>query len=82
MEKEQAKEKIIRVLVICSQKENYFELFQQRAERARSSGLLLLVEQAPWCDVEVASHPRDCVVSLRPNRAPFAGIFLSHDCND
>jgi hypothetical protein len=74
MEKETAKEKVIRVLVICSQKENYFEIFQQRSERCAASGLLLLVEQAPWCDVEIASHPNNIVVSLRPNRNPFPGM--------
>jgi hypothetical protein len=56
------------LLVICSQKENYFELF---ANRKLNNGDEIVVDQAPWVDIEVVSYPDTLVVNIRPNRNPF-----------
>ena len=59
-----------RVLVICSQKENYFELLK---EGTLSNGDRIIVDQAPWVDIQVAAYPDTCVVSIRPQNSPFPG---------
>jgi hypothetical protein len=56
------------LLVICSQKENYFDLF---AKKHLSNGEDIIVDQAPWIDIEVASYPDNLVVHVKPNRKPF-----------
>lgn len=58
------------VLVICSQKENYFELFRGKT---LENGDGIVVDQAPWVDIEAASYPDNLVVTIRPNRNPFPG---------
>ena len=39
-----------RIFVVCSQKENYFELF---SKVTLQSGEAIEVDQAPWVDIEV-----------------------------
>lgn len=39
-----------RIFVVCSQKENYFELFNKITLK---SGEAIEVDQAPWMDIEV-----------------------------
>lgn len=41
------------VLVICSQKENYFQLLSGYTV----DGEEIVVDQAPWVDVETVSYP-------------------------
>ena len=48
------------LLVICSQKENYFELFANRT----INGEDIVVDQAPWVDVEIVSYPGDLSLPL------------------
>lgn len=57
------------VLVICSQRENYFELFKGKTLK---TGEPIIVDQAPWVDIEAASYPdTGLLVQIRPNRNPF-----------
>ena len=43
-----------RLFVVCSQKENYFELFSKILLK---SGEAIEVDQAPWMDIEVRTAP-------------------------
>ena len=56
------------LLVICSQKENYFKLF---SGKKLSNGEEIVVDQAPWVDVEIVSYFDTLVVHIKPNRNPF-----------
>ncbi len=56
----------VRLLVICSNRENYFARFKDRRD--------VVIDQAPWLDVVgVVSFTDSLVVHLGPQREPFAG---------
>ncbi len=56
----------VKLLVICSNRENYFKLLGGRADVA--------VDQAPWLDVVgVVSFTDSLVVHLGPQKEPFTG---------
>lgn len=57
-----------KVFVVVSQKENYFKLFENRT---LSNGDKIIVDQAPWVDIEITSFPDTLLISIRPNRNPF-----------
>ncbi len=60
----------LRLFVVCSSRENYYELLRG----LRVDGRLVQVEQAPWQDVSVSSYPDQCVVRIRPQRfSPLPG---------
>ena len=57
--------RVVRVLVIGNQRENFFELLAHDH---------VAVDQAPWADVAgIVSYSDSLVVHLRPQRDPFPG---------
>jgi hypothetical protein len=57
---------VVRVLVICSNRENYFSRFKDRTD--------VLIDQTPWMDIRgVVSFSDSLVVHISPQREPFAG---------
>jgi hypothetical protein len=64
------------LLVVCSQRENYFELLKGFT---LDNGEHVIVDQAPWMDIEAASYPDSgLLVQIRPNRNPFPGTEQVH----
>jgi hypothetical protein len=60
----------LRLFVVCSSKENYYELLRGVVLDGRT----VQVEQAPWQDISVTSYPDQCVVRIRPQRySPLPG---------
>ena len=60
----------IRLLVICSNRENYFELFKDRV----IDGRVVEVDQTPWRDmIGTVSFSDSLVVRIRPQQDPFPG---------
>lgn len=58
---------VVRLLVICSNRENYFERFKDRQD--------VQVDQAPWLDIRgVVSFSDSCVVHIGPQKEPFRGF--------
>lgn len=53
----------IRVFVVSSNRENYFDLLRPKG---------FIVDQAPWADLEACSFADSLVVRVRPQREPFA----------
>lgn len=66
-----AKNRVIKVFVVCSQKENYFQLFKDKC--IEGSAVAVIVDQGPWCDLEISSHHTNLLINVRPNRNPFPG---------
>jgi hypothetical protein len=57
---------VVRVLVICSNRENYFARFAGRAD--------VQVDQAPWMDIRgIVSFSDSLVVHIGPQKEPFTG---------
>lgn len=52
-----------RLFVVCSQKENYFELFSKITLK---SGEAIEVDQAPWMDIEVRAALKPCATTDAP----------------
>jgi len=56
--------------VICHQKENYFDLFKGHT---LENGDFIIVDQAPWVDIQIASYDDNLIVHILPNKKPFEG---------
>ena len=59
----------VNVFIVCSQRENYYNLLNGKQ---LSDGRFIIVDQAPWRDIEVTSfHDSGCLISILRNQDPF-----------